>query len=1483
MKKQLAYLFLQNIFAIFVFSVINICSATAQLRYSYMIPDIGTPGMNTYIEFVGIYNSNNCLGGGDGLLPNTILKIYPEKLSDTNRVIFSPAVISWNGKLISAHAFVKPNAALGAVPIIIENNGSKSNVDTFYIVAPQNISAQVNGGIIGEGTLGYRSKRGAMIVDSLVLLNGDYSISTKDPDNNVGNGNQGYLPFILISKGRVFIDQSVTISASATGKHGGPGGGGGGGYGPTRNPSGLPPIPIPGEADAPQGDGFTGGRSDVPAYGSPGPFGQGSGIGTTSLNKVNTSTDFSSNRIYGSGVGHPFDIDGRSGGAGQIKVGAGVPPVFQSLYFGGGGNATEGKGKIPLTDLNGQVIGNKMIVPLHGGGGGAGAALCDSIGGGGGGGIAIYSQKDVSIGIIKSDGARGRNGAETPGDGLCSDALLRGDASAGGAGGCVIVGSKVAIQISELSVSGGEAGTKSTSILQSVAGSGGAGRYRLDGKLLELPTLKTDSASKYLGISLDTVSVVSSRNWKFTGRGNKGDSVVIIIKGENSAWLDNTPFRGVVGKDSSFSVLVNLPNTDSNFYLVAYQKVNSTDLQSQTNVTKCPTLITTQSAAAYVKVVLVPELFCDKIKNLGTVKCSETITDSILVFNKGSVDLKITKADFVGTFLTEYKFKNVTFPVVIKPQDSVFMPFSWSNNSNTNGDKSVTLSLTTNDNRNGFNPYNININLVKDIFKATINTNLIAVGKLNFLKKSTFKLVYQNRGNTADTIKSVTEIFTSNFPKQIQLLNAPVVANPNKDTDLNFEFTPLDTGSFELKYKLDVFPCVLDTTFVIKGYAGNASITSNPELELLGTSCNDTLTGSTYVKNVGSDILKIDAIAFAGTGDMTIISPTKFPVFVSINDSVKIDLKIIKVSGVVQGKILLSNNDSMPDKNPYPINLKTDIKTLSGLSNNNIDFGAVNINTKTPFQLVLTNSSANEYKIINADIFPANADISLLAGQIPNTIYPNSTTKLILEFDAKNSYKIQNTFLRLFISSPCSDTILTPISGEAFDGGVFLNKTSVSFGKLLSCEVKFDTVTIRNTNVKPVTIKLFNLNPVVANQDWATLPSNLLPKIIQPNDSLTFVVEYSPVSFGDGKKDAVLVIQTDDPNRTEITLDLIGEKITENMSYKGEFYDTIVIGKSQTRNHFIKNVGSTPIQVTGLSINTPFKIISVSKPIPFTLDIDETVTVEIEFTPTDTLLAVDSLHIQTLNKCLKQINSKVTALGYNPEGTKLFAKWLDNVIPIGKTVKIPLVLAADLNGVYITKMQLKMNFNNKLFKPTRILKSGTMISDWNISAINSSVDGIEFTTSGLGLNLLARDTILFVEGVGLLGDTDECVVTGLGSVINEGRVKFENSNGSLKIVGHCPIGAKRLVSTSSEFLIKSISPNPIVNNAEIEVSTNEDTETKLLIYNLNAELVITLCNEYLETGTYKFQIPVSKLPSGLYRIEFSTNNQKQSKKIIINK
>jgi hypothetical protein len=579
---------------------------------SYLIPDIGTPGMNTYVELIGPYNANGNFGT-DGLYlnnPNDAVQVVCAKPADTQFVRFGPCVVSWDGKMISTQAFVLPNVNATSddwqegikIPIQVEVNGISSNVDTFYIVKPQILG--INGilsspGVLGSGmqagiNWGLRSRRGAMIVDTLNLSgNGIYSVSTQDCDSGTP-GNQGYLPFVLLSKGNISINGNATFSVNANDSSGGPGGGGGG--------NGL----ICGSL---AGDGFSGGgmNNDLckPQTGctyQPPPS-TGSGDSLLSLNGIPAGGYSSYNEGGGGGTGHPF---GKSGGPGNgADSTSAIPPGYGGGsggpyccwdpsgwgYQGGGGgggfalNGNEG-GVYEQAFSAGSIVGNAELVPVAGGSGGGGGNLNSdphsTVGagnGGGGGGCIIVSCIQFSItGQVTSLGGAGVSSSTN-------------GAGGGGSGGAEILYSKLLpTSIPTLNVEGGVGGSGFPVNVGQDGGSGSSGRIRIDGPSAQQVNFSPNNASLFRGPSTDTSRSVA-RTFTLSGTGN-GDSIRLYLRPISGKWFLDTTLGGYVG--NKWNSTITLPGDDTIYFLAAAQQVPS---PSSDTFTSEPNWVMSQAAA----------------------------------------------------------------------------------------------------------------------------------------------------------------------------------------------------------------------------------------------------------------------------------------------------------------------------------------------------------------------------------------------------------------------------------------------------------------------------------------------------------------------------------------------------------------------------------------------------------------------------------------------------------------------------------------------------------------------------------------------------------------------------------------------------------------------------------------------------------------------------------------------------------------------
>jgi hypothetical protein len=574
--------------------------ASAQ-TISYLIPDIGAPGMNTYIEIIGPHDKTGNYGADGFYLnnPGDAVEVVCLNPADSQIVRFGPCVVSWNGRMVSTQAFVLPGATPDTwdwqrtnlrIPIQVLVNGSPSNVDSFYIIAPQHIGELSAPGSLGSGgNYGVRSRRGAMIVDSLILTgNGKYTVSTEDCDP-ITPGNQGYLPCVVITIGKISIGNSANISISAT-RDAGPGGGGGGAGG----------------VDT-AGFGFcAGGSNCIPPQNLGNVVLVASGVRDTSLNHVPGGGGDFCDQGGGGGTGHPFGLSGAHGigdkspaggyGGGTAGGENWVPPNIPAYGGGGGGNASAGSQGDGLGNNAGSAVGNKMLVPLTGGsGGGAGneGHCTGGSGGGGGGGLSLYSTSPIFVSALFANGGKGFDGTTVRSDPTGPPGGCAG--GGGGSGGNLIFGSHQGIAGSQtIQLKGGLAG-KACDAYSHVGGVGAQGRLREDGLQVQTASVSPTSATQYHGPSTDTSSIVF-HSFTLTGTGN-GSQINIYLRPLSGIWYKYATIANYNTPKWSTQIYLNAP--DSIYLLAAAQEVPT---PSVAQYTAEPALVLSQVAANILRV-----------------------------------------------------------------------------------------------------------------------------------------------------------------------------------------------------------------------------------------------------------------------------------------------------------------------------------------------------------------------------------------------------------------------------------------------------------------------------------------------------------------------------------------------------------------------------------------------------------------------------------------------------------------------------------------------------------------------------------------------------------------------------------------------------------------------------------------------------------------------------------------------------------------
>lgn len=568
---------------------IMMCSMSVILHaqtISYIQPDIASPGMQQYLEIIAPHNQQNNFGA-DGFYLNNAedqVKISLVNPADSQKVVFGPLIVSWDGRLISTTAFInpelKPNSASQdlllpefIIPFRITVNGNSGNTEKLYVVKPHPALNTAEHGVLGSGGIwGKRSYRGAIIFDDIDLHGSHvYTFSTEDCDP-AKSGNQAYLPIQLFSMNRIKLSNGARLSVDAMQQHAGAGGGGGGG-------AFFQNI---GQA-IPGGNGFTGGQMrNAPGSGA---GGNGSGSsGGAGLNGVAGGGGGASGTAgTGGGTGFPFGSSGQGGIPSQCNTnnmpsrlgGGSGANLCGNIGYGGAGGGFGSDG-FSATSGKGLKHANAMLVPFAGGSGGAGGNPVNGqagYGGGGGGALHLCAMQEVNLNIIQARGAAGSSTGEQV-EGFYSGA------GGGGSGGAIMISSKSHSRIAQVQLSGGQGGMAIAGISEEQrGGSGGAGRFRVNGNDSLNTAVFPAVASSYSGHSTDTITVAPLRSFTLNGYGN-GNPIDVYLKPESGKWEQ---YGTVSDYSRRFSIGIEIPCTDTVFYIVTAQRISELAFENEKN------------------------------------------------------------------------------------------------------------------------------------------------------------------------------------------------------------------------------------------------------------------------------------------------------------------------------------------------------------------------------------------------------------------------------------------------------------------------------------------------------------------------------------------------------------------------------------------------------------------------------------------------------------------------------------------------------------------------------------------------------------------------------------------------------------------------------------------------------------------------------------------------------------------------------------
>ncbi|MFC2130222.1 choice-of-anchor D domain-containing protein [Bacteroidota bacterium] len=1259
----------------------------AQPEISYIIPDIGAPGMSTYLEIIGPFNPEEPMEssknfGSDAFQKNNQGSPYRVRCAnavDEWKVTFGPCIVSWDGRMISTQVFVNslviPNSADWEaldpefrIPILVETApGTVSNIDTFYIVQPWKLG-NVGGiaeRILGEGQLGKRSRRGAMLVDSLTLANATYTVSTKNCDVATP-GNQGYLPFVLLSKGKITGGPNTIINVSGQraqdshGGNGGPGGGGGGGrfcdniWNEVNGDNG--------------GSGFvSGGRGGYNKAGNPTLkdklelYGEGTRTNGWSINGIipprNSPVNYEAS---GGGTGHPF---GRSGvgtadGKSDNPIGGyGGGSGFRDNKNGGsGGFATKGANSMSAISVSGgKTHGNDMVVPIAGGsGGGSGnpnpsdGVGCSGSAGGGGGSIKIFAPFINNI-ALQSNGANGLSGSD-------GDDTRGGSGSGGYTGIC----SKLALNTLILQVEGGKDQDNDVN--------GGAGRMRFD-----LPSWNIDNtnippdASKFRGPTTDTSQFVKRQ---FTLNGSRGDNknILVYLKPESGNWQN---VSGVTTNGNAWQLDLDLTGdvfcNDSIFYTVVFQEVDN-PVKDIALHTYDPDYVMSQAGTNIFRIV--PDIQGDDEAQMHITVCEKTETDTVrfVIKNAGgpSLNLKIDSSyfDALGNGIDFNGFKLVDpDPVVdnlllLSSCESRTFTVIYTYQQGHYGSIATTLFIPHNDSdpaRN--NPWEVNITVAIDSFAlASLDSNGVELDIINNLDLGQICL-----GDSAEAffeIKNISSLdvnlldFEFSDDEIDKFLGGTVSTNFIQSGDVIQAYIKFNNPDAVRQYRTRVYIKPEECESAIDSFDVYVDIVEN----MINFSQDFIIVDTVHFGQVKVGYSKNESVDVTndGTGQALIrtepeISPTgefsvtgtapNLPVLLTPMDGSKLTVNIDftpTVEGPHSARMTVVSDDS---DNPlscpadgYVILFGEGIK--SEVTAYPIDFGLL-ANCQGPVidTIVVKNSGAASVQVISSgEILGADKNYFRLINPPaqPYTLSSSDSSLYFVEFDPSIPPTGQKSAtFHLLTDDNFEPDIYAKISAESDSVYVIVDPDFISFGGVPVPKDKSESVVITNNGRFDVVIDRVEINDPLVSISPDPAGMGLAPGGGSVNfDATVSFTEFRAV-------DAEVRVILSEPCDDTLIIIIRGRGLEGEWSYPTDLdFGEIAFCESSTMSFDLVNLGDPPIEIRKMERlqedDWQFFTLQGPEPDGLILNRDDSYSRDIIFKPENTTEGVKTAKLQTV-------------------------------------------------------------------------------------------------------------------------------------------------------------------------------------------------------------------------------------------------------------
>ena len=289
-----------------------------------------------------------------------------------------------------------------------------------------------------------------------------------------------------------------------------------------------------------------------------------------------------------------------------------------------------------------------------------------------------------------------------------------------------------------------------------------------------------------------------------------------------------------------------------------------------------------------------------------------------------------------------------------------------------------------------------------------------------------------------------------------------------------------------------------------------------------------------------------------------------------------------RTTGIKTAILRFDNND--PNENPFDVTLTGQGKGIPiiATNKNNISFGNVLVGNEESEEIIISNMGEAALSVESVEVGGLNPNnFNLLGIETPFDLQPLQSMTLSVAFVPASDGEKSATIM---IQSNDEDNspLVINLNGRGASSDIELDTTSHDFGEVPVGTRASHTFLISNGGIGDLIIGSYTLHGPGLNQ--FEILNDPPPLIIPPGRIDQLKVDFVPTAIGE--QIATLILSTNDPDESQISLALMGKTLSPKADVDAESldYTTLMPGLVENQSIFVSNSGVAPLRIDSVVI-----------------------------------------------------------------------------------------------------------------------------------------------------------------------------------------------------------------------------------------------------------------------------------------------------------